>query len=538
MIPKRVLIVHPDPVTCRPLSSRLSETSRLVVRTAHDGFEAAAGLFGGIFDCLILHASTPGLDPASVTRLVRSDRKMARLPILVLYRKLSGEMEQELRRAGVNGLMGEPFELEILVTNVFKLTGIEIQPRERKRPPKPRRSKGREKSAERPKVALGTDPESSPRLEGVPKGPARIEANLFDKIWNQAKKGPQLPGLPPGTSRIGNLITGELGDFVSKDLIAFDPSLVVGILRMANSIHFGGLEPIAGLARALLRIGQRNVARYILDTWGMRVKTPDAMRDFIAGSFSRHALMVACIAEEIAAHIRYRNPDAVYSAGLLHDVGKLFLFRYFEDAYLEVQRRTAEIPCPRDEPLDVSQIEVEVLSIDHGLIGYELCRAWGLPPVVQAGTLHHQLDNDRTRWLADAQVTMIVAIADLVDQTLGQAAFSAAPGMALGPADRSGGHDRGEELPPRAGGDPGRPAVADEGAGADTLSQQVLETFYQSIYKGVPYWVHRFLQGKQIPLRHAYETASRRVNRAVRVLGLESYGPSCEGTSPERRKTG
>ncbi len=369
------------------------------------------------------------------------------------------------------------------------------------------------RSAATPPVEDDLGPARTPR--GRAHASTNVGMGLTDAIWYRAEKGAQIPGLPPGASKLDDLVSGRLGDVLSKDLLAIDQNLAVAILRQANSIEFGGMDKVAGLDQAMLRVGQRGVARHVITTWESRSKIAAPTRDFLLHYYWRHCLMVACIAEEIAAHLRYRNTGAVFSAGLLHDVGKLFFVTYFREDYERVTQAASDLGNPFDGDLDISAFERDVLKVDHGLIGFELCHAWGMPPIIQAGTLHHHLNSDRTRRLPDSLVTMIVALANLVEHTL----------------------RRVQEQKYREGYDRD-PTVSDLDADMEMVAQEVLQAFYKSIYTTVPFWVHQFLRGKQVPLRHVYEIALRRVKRATRRAGLAAYSPRWAGGTLEDRKAG
>ncbi len=383
-------------------------------------------------------------------------------------------------------------------------------------------------------AAAGRDPEAlHPRPRGEaeedltdeaqwhrPTGPVGKESTavgmgLTDLIWYRAERGDPIPGLPPGVSRLDDLLSGRLGDVLSKDLLGIDQSLAIAVLRQSNSAEFSGMEKLGGLDQAMLRVGQRSLARHMMATWEARSKISRATREFMLGDYWRHCLMVACIAEEIAAHLRYRSCDAVFSAGLLHDVGKLFFIAHFHEDYARVRAMAAAALEPSGGPQDISQYERELLKVDHGVIGYELCQAWLLPPVVQAGTLHHHLNSDRVRRLPDSLVTIVVALANLVEHTL---------------------YRLQEER--YAAGRGGDPTLSDLDADMEAVTQDVLQEFYKSIYSSVPFWVHQFLRGKHLPLRLVYGSAMRRVKRAVRRAEMQAYCPPWAGGSLGHRKAG
>ena len=517
MTAKHILIVHPDPARSGLLASRLFRTGLFSVQSAHDGFEAASKLYGGDFNGLILCDPIPGLDPVRATCIIRESVELAEMVILVLSARTDAAWRHDLIAAGSDVLLKEPVNPAELVQEACRLMNVSPPQGKARR----RATEIRERIAELRQGNLNAasdpvpdeppefdakpeaEPEPTTSFTGVPPPTmdpnAPLKPGLLDEIWNMIGRGVDVPGLPPGASRLDDIQSGSLGDYLSKDLLAVDVSLAVAVLRMANSIRFAGFEPIDGLSRAVMRVGQREVSRQLINSYDVRSRIPEMSRNFLLGSFWRHSLMVACLAEEIAGHLRFRNFDAIFTAGLLHDIGRLFLVHHFPAAYQRVEDNKA-IFNPTGGPLDISPLEREIIKIDHGLAGYELCRAWSLPPILQAGTLHHHLESDRTRTLAHARVALIVGIADQITQAMTLPHSES-------PADSEG-------------------------------VQAALEAFYEAMYQNLPAWAHKILKGRQMPLRNAYERASRRVRKAARKMGLDDQGPMSTGASPSTRKAG
>ncbi|MCK4306284.1 MAG: HDOD domain-containing protein, partial [Candidatus Eisenbacteria sp.] len=411
---KRVLLIHPDREASGRFASRLSRSGPYAVTQVQDGFDAAWELLGGPYDCMILHVSTRGLKPTTVIRKVREAANMSGMRILILCPDSATRLR--MKRIGADDLLLEPIEPDALIEKTSALVGLKTP--QTKKPTPQQRAVDRASRGRSPRELSGHASEvrkPRPATDAVsPKDPVKVQEGLFDEIWSLAQKGPATPGLPPRATRLDILVADRTGDLVSKELIAVDPSLVVGVLRMSNSVGYRGHDPISDLGRAVQRIGQRQVAKYLLQTWTMRATTPRPTLEFLMGSYWKHSLVVACIAEEIAGHLRYRRPGAAFSAGVLHDVGKLFLIHYFEEVYRGVLKQAGQMRGPRDRLPDISPIEHKIMKIDHGIVGYELCRAWALPAIVGSGTLHHHLERARVRGLQDWRVTVIVALADLV----------------------------------------------------------------------------------------------------------------------------
>jgi putative nucleotidyltransferase with HDIG domain len=110
----------------------------------------------------------------------------------------------------------------------------------------------------------------------------------------------------------------------------------------------------------------------------------------VASGFWRHSVAVGVCSEELAHHVNLRTPgDMALVAGLLHDIGQLWLARF----------RPSDYRATWDDALShahgIVQAEREHLGIDHAEIGAWLAEHWGLPePIVSAIRHHHDAGND------------------------------------------------------------------------------------------------------------------------------------------------
>jgi putative nucleotidyltransferase with HDIG domain len=104
--------------------------------------------------------------------------------------------------------------------------------------------------------------------------------------------------------------------------------------------------------------------------------------------FWRHSLYCALIARILAKKTKRCDPDAVFTAALLHDIGELVIFNRMpqsgKDAILLVLDSGDELP--------VYQAEREIIGFDHAQVGGELARQWKLPPMLEECIeFHHNI---------------------------------------------------------------------------------------------------------------------------------------------------
>ena len=121
-------------------------------------------------------------------------------------------------------------------------------------------------------------------------------------------------------------------------------------------------------------------------------------------------LAVALAAEALAREVGYREPDTLFIAGLLHEIGKLVLGNYLESYYEAVLREVS------DSRMDFLEIEDEHLGTNHAKVGSMLASHWGLPEVLVECIGAHHDPRLATEYHAEAA---IVHLADHLALMLG-----------------------------------------------------------------------------------------------------------------------
>ncbi len=176
----------------------------------------------------------------------------------------------------------------------------------------------------------------------------------------------------------------DMSDIVQA--IEYDPGLTSNLLRMANSAYYAFREPIGSIRDAIVRLGTNQIYQMIV-SWGFSSMAQQSVPGYrlSAGKLWEHSIGVAVGAEQIATQLRLRSTDHAFTAGLLHDVGKIVLGTFVEvdiNSILEIVNR---------EKVTFEVAEQQVLGIDHAETGATLLEHWNLPaPVVEAAQWHHQ----------------------------------------------------------------------------------------------------------------------------------------------------
>jgi HD-like signal output (HDOD) protein len=216
----------------------------------------------------------------------------------------------------------------------------------------------------------------------------RLQAWMADpslrRILSLIRKLPVLPKLHTQVTnelRSPNGSLEEVGRIISQD-----PVMVAKMLQVVNSAFFALAYEITSPVEAVMFLGTERTRSLVLFAqvfWQFdAIKCPGFSPELIWS----HSLQVGAFARTIALGETKdsRIGEAAFTAGLLHDVGKLVLAGNLPDMYNAVQQlRTARRVSQRDA-------EIEVMGTTHAELGACLLGTWGLPlPILEAIAWHH-----------------------------------------------------------------------------------------------------------------------------------------------------
>ena len=217
------------------------------------------------------------------------------------------------------------------------------------------------------------------------------------------------------------------------EVIGSDAGLTARLLRLVNSAFYCFPTKVESIAHAVTLVGTQQIRDLALATSVVRSFTgiPADLVDMQA--FWLHSVATGVVARLLAGERREVNPERFFVAGVLHDLGRLLMYRTWPDearATLDQARRTRG-------PL--LEIERQVFGFDHGLATGVLLQAWGLPAALTEMTRdHHEPDAAATGDVAVLHVADVVAAALELGHTGGDAVPPLSPlaweRLALAPA--------------------------------------------------------------------------------------------------------
>ncbi len=188
-------------------------------------------------------------------------------------------------------------------------------------------------------------------------------------------------------------------------IIAYDPSLSVRVLRIANSSYYSFPSEIETVAAAVSVIGELDLRNLVLATSVIGSMNELDYEGFDIDEFWLHSLGCGIYARQIAGSVGGFNPETMFLAGILHDLGILVLYQQDTELADAGARQIAENHQLRD------QAERELLGFDHAEVGALLIESWGLPGELRELTLcHHQYQLARQ----DKSAAQMLALANLL----------------------------------------------------------------------------------------------------------------------------
>jgi putative nucleotidyltransferase with HDIG domain len=216
-----------------------------------------------------------------------------------------------------------------------------------------------------------------------------------------------LPPLPAVALKLLSLLDDiEVPIHKVVALLRTDPAISAEILRVSNSALYGLSRRIDNISHAIVVLGTDTVKRLALTlAWGRFSRR--FMRHPGLRICWNHSVACAVICEELAA-VMNQPRDRAYSAGLLHDMGRLALLACYPIEYGNM------LAVAREHHFDELQCEWELFDIDHCTAGEWLAQQWNLPPeFAEAMANHHSAEPN------DSSLLSIVTAGNRIADVLG-----------------------------------------------------------------------------------------------------------------------
>ena len=227
-------------------------------------------------------------------------------------------------------------------------------------------------------------------------------------IMTQVKS---FPGMPATAARLMPLLQSPHASVDQiEDILRYDPGLTANILKLTNSAYFGLPSQVSSVRQAILLLGRKRLLQLVMTMcMSALMKKPVPGYDLPRGELWRHSVAVSEAADLLVADLSINGADEVFTAALLHDIGKMVLGNYVLKDLEKIKDMVAK-------GISFEVAEYIVLGTNHADIGARILQNWSLPQeLVNAVSWHHDPDScEKHCVLSD-----VVHIANVIGRRIG-----------------------------------------------------------------------------------------------------------------------
>ncbi len=227
-----------------------------------------------------------------------------------------------------------------------------------------------------------------------------------------AKSIEKLPPLPHVATQAVKLLD-DPGVSVDQvvEIVQYDQAITANVLKICNSAYYGLARKVRSLQEGLVLLGNSELKNIILTGTVVKFFQQDNKGyDLSGGELWKHAVATGIISRIVSERTQNSEPASLFTAALLHDIGKVvlnsFVDRYFEQIIVLVD----------EEGYSFLEAETEMLGINHAEVGAKIAESWNFPQdIVQPIRLHHRPEDAAD----DDSITPIIYLANIITLSIG-----------------------------------------------------------------------------------------------------------------------
>jgi len=197
-----------------------------------------------------------------------------------------------------------------------------------------------------------------------------------------------IPSLPEIVTKIMELVQNpnSSASQLSK-VISHDTGLTSRVLRLVNSAYYGFPGKISSIQHAVMVLGFTTMRGLVLSSSIFKVFSNNENNPIHLDykKLWKHSLICAVAAKKINENFHFKQDDDIFSAAILHDIGKIILDQYDHENYVRVMK-------DKNSPVYQKSYELEqkYCEMTHQEIGYLVAQEWNLPEsLVKVIHYHH-----------------------------------------------------------------------------------------------------------------------------------------------------
>ena len=214
------------------------------------------------------------------------------------------------------------------------------------------------------------------------------------KILSLLKSFPSMPGA--AVKLLLLMDDPDINVAQIEAILGQDPGLMANILKLANSAYFGMPAKVGSIKQAVLILGLKRLVQIVIASCVSAIMDKPVLGyDLPPGALWYHSIGVSVAAEGLMKELKINAAEEIFTAALLHDVGKLVVGGLIDNDFKKMKKSLSQ-------GMSFEEAEIVALGTNHAEVGAQILQQWSLPPViVNAVRWHHSPES------ADSADTML-----------------------------------------------------------------------------------------------------------------------------------
>ncbi len=193
-----------------------------------------------------------------------------------------------------------------------------------------------------------------------------------------------LPPVPHVMAKVNEFLNdpnSSVDDFES--VISQDQVISAKLLRLVNSSFYGFQNNVETVGQAISMVGYKQISDIVVGLSITNMFNGSSRLEFDLDAFWRHSLACGVAARILAMYEAARDTESYFTAGLLHDIGRMLFVFNDPDGYAKLLEKNA-IEC-----IPAYLLEKDLYGFDHAELGGLLTEEWKFPQSLQESVRFH-----------------------------------------------------------------------------------------------------------------------------------------------------
>lgn len=427
----RTILVVDDMAIFREPIEAVLRAEGFEVLTAANGAEAIAAISKQRPDLILLDLGMPVMDGLAVLKKMRESESTRRTPVIVLSAESDRARIVEAVKLGIAGyILKSQFSVKAMLERVTKAletppsltatatgshrtdtssAGAKLSPPQEqthlpgRRPENIATTRIQSGHVVNPKgIALEHRNPKTAEVDLKSMRPIMTRSELLERI----AVNDELTGFSPTVTQVLKITASPTCSMeqVAK-VVGQDHAIAVKILKLANSTVYSRGGHVDTVQKAVLRIGMQSIRQAVMNIGVVEHFGSLAFeRHLSTPLFWEHSIACGIIAAELAHALKHKEPDVAFTAGLLHDLGRVIYAERLGEDYVRV------LDAAHEAQLPLEQVESRLLLLNHADVMHQILSAWRFPKDLVNPIVFHHAAPAEAKSLASQQTAEVLRL--------------------------------------------------------------------------------------------------------------------------------